>query len=43
LVAPSVMTSLEDRIALAAATLDFARSLPRREQPRRWRRPPVVP
>ena len=42
LVAPSVMTSLEDRIALAAATLDFARALPRREQPRRWRRPPVV-
>jgi LPPG:FO 2-phospho-L-lactate transferase len=43
LVAPSVMTSLEDRIALAGCTLDFARTLPRREQPRRWRRPPVVP
>lgn len=43
LVAPTVMTSLEDRIALAAAALDFARSLPRREQPRRWRKPPIVP
>jgi LPPG:FO 2-phospho-L-lactate transferase len=43
LVAPTVMTSLEDRIALAAAALEFARSLPRREQPRRWRKPPIVP
>jgi LPPG:FO 2-phospho-L-lactate transferase len=43
LVAPTVMTSLDDRIALAAAALDFSRALPRREQARRWRRPPVVP
>ena len=43
LVAPTVMTSLEDRIALAGRTLDFARTLPRRGQPRRWRKPPVVP
>jgi LPPG:FO 2-phospho-L-lactate transferase len=43
LVAPTVMTSIEDRIALAGRTLDFARTLPRREQPRRWRKPPIVP
>jgi LPPG:FO 2-phospho-L-lactate transferase len=43
LVAPTVMTSFEDRVALAAAALDFARTLPQREQPRRWRRPSVVP
>jgi LPPG:FO 2-phospho-L-lactate transferase len=43
LVAPTVMGSLEDRIALAASTLAFARTLPRREQPRCWRKPPVVP
>jgi LPPG:FO 2-phospho-L-lactate transferase len=43
LVAPTVMTSLEDRIALAARTLEFARALPRREQPRRWRKPAIVP
>ena len=43
LVAPTVMTSLDDRIALAATTLGFARKMPRREQARRWRRPPVVP
>jgi LPPG:FO 2-phospho-L-lactate transferase len=43
LVAPTVMTSLDDRIALAAAALDFSRALPRREQARRWRRPSVVP
>jgi LPPG:FO 2-phospho-L-lactate transferase len=43
LVAPTVMTSLNDRIALAGRTLDLARALPRREQPRRWRGPPVVP
>ena len=43
LVAPTVMTSLEDRIALAGCTLGFARTLPRRGQPRRWRKPPVVP
>lgn len=43
LVAPTVMTSLDDRIALATSTLDFARTLPRREEPRRWRKPPVVP
>jgi LPPG:FO 2-phospho-L-lactate transferase len=43
LVAPTVMTSLDDRIALAGITLDFARALPRRQQPRRWRRSPVVP
>ena len=43
LVAPTVMTSLDDRIALAAATLAFARTLPRRAQPRRWRKPSIVP
>jgi LPPG:FO 2-phospho-L-lactate transferase len=43
LVAPTVMTSLADRIALAGAVRDFARTLPRRAQPRRWRKPPVVP
>jgi LPPG:FO 2-phospho-L-lactate transferase len=43
LVAPTVMTSLDDRIALAATTLGFARKMPRREQARRWRRPSVVP
>jgi LPPG:FO 2-phospho-L-lactate transferase len=43
LVAPTVMTSLEDRRALAARTLDFARALPRHTQPRCWRRPRVVP
>ncbi|HEX5080154.1 MAG TPA: 2-phospho-L-lactate transferase [Geminicoccaceae bacterium] len=43
LAAPTVMTDLDDRIALAGLALDFARTLPRREQPRRWRRPSVVP
>jgi LPPG:FO 2-phospho-L-lactate transferase len=43
LVAPTVMTSFDDRVALAGMALDFASSLPRREQPRRWRRPSVVP
>jgi LPPG:FO 2-phospho-L-lactate transferase len=43
LVAPTVMTSFEDRVALAGMALDFASSLSRREQPRRWRRPSVVP
>jgi LPPG:FO 2-phospho-L-lactate transferase len=43
LVAPTVMTCLADRIALAGTTLDFARGLPRRQRPRRWHRPPVVP
>jgi LPPG:FO 2-phospho-L-lactate transferase len=42
-VAQTLMTSLEDRIALAASTLAFARTLPRRGQPRCWRKPPVVP
>jgi LPPG:FO 2-phospho-L-lactate transferase len=43
LVAPTVMTSFDDRVALAGMVLDFASSLPRREQPRRWQRPAVVP
>jgi LPPG:FO 2-phospho-L-lactate transferase len=43
LVAPTVMTSFDDRVALAGMALDFASSLPRREQPRHWRRPSVVP
>jgi LPPG:FO 2-phospho-L-lactate transferase len=43
LVAPTVMTSLDERIALAGTTLGFARTLPKREQPRRWQRPAVVP
>jgi LPPG:FO 2-phospho-L-lactate transferase len=42
LVAPTVMMSLEDRIALAGTALDFARRLPTRDQ-RRWQRPAVVP
>ncbi|MGH6917734.1 MAG: hypothetical protein ACREJ0_08520, partial [Geminicoccaceae bacterium] len=42
LVAPTVMTSLADRIALAGRTLGFAREMPRREQPRRWRMPQVL-
>jgi LPPG:FO 2-phospho-L-lactate transferase len=42
LVAPTVMTSFEDRVALAAAALDFSRTLPQREQPRRWRMPEVL-
>jgi hypothetical protein len=37
-----VMTSLDDRIALAASALDFARTLPKGEQPRRWRMPQVL-
>jgi LPPG:FO 2-phospho-L-lactate transferase len=43
LVAPTVMTSLADRIGLAGRALDFARALPRGKQPRRWRKPPGVP
>jgi LPPG:FO 2-phospho-L-lactate transferase len=43
LVAPTVMTSLADRVALAGTVLDLASSLPRREQPRRWQKPSVVP
>jgi LPPG:FO 2-phospho-L-lactate transferase len=43
LVAPTVMTSLDSRIALAGMALDFASTLPRREQPRRWHRRSVVP
>jgi LPPG:FO 2-phospho-L-lactate transferase len=42
LVAPTVMTSLEDRIAMAGAVLEFARTLPRREDGRRWRTPPAL-
>lgn len=42
LVASTVMTSLDDRIALAGRTLDFAREVPRRERSRRWRMPPVL-
>jgi LPPG:FO 2-phospho-L-lactate transferase len=42
LVAPTVMTSLHDRIALAGRTLDFAREVPRRARSRRWRTPPVL-
>jgi LPPG:FO 2-phospho-L-lactate transferase len=42
LIAPTVMTSLEDRIALAGSTLAFAQQMPRREQARGWRMPAVV-
>ena len=41
LVAPTVMTSLADRIALAGTALDFARGLPGREA-RRWRAPAFI-
>jgi LPPG:FO 2-phospho-L-lactate transferase len=43
LVAPTVMTSFDDRVALAGMALDFASSLPRREQPRHWQKPSVMP
>jgi LPPG:FO 2-phospho-L-lactate transferase len=42
LVAPTVMTSFEDRVALAAAALAFSGTLPQREQPRHWRMPEVL-
>jgi LPPG:FO 2-phospho-L-lactate transferase len=41
-VAPTVMTSLDDRIALAGRTLAFARDLPWRDRPRFWQAPAVV-
>ena len=41
LVAPTVMTSLADRIALAGTALDFARGLPGREA-RRWHAPAFI-
>jgi LPPG:FO 2-phospho-L-lactate transferase len=42
LVAPTVMTDLDDRIALAGTALAFARTLPAPAQARSWHAPPVV-
>jgi LPPG:FO 2-phospho-L-lactate transferase len=42
LVAPTVMTDIDDRIALAGTALAFARGLPERDQGRRWSAPAVV-
>jgi LPPG:FO 2-phospho-L-lactate transferase len=42
LVAPTVMTDLDDRIALAGTALAFARDLPGPDHARRWQAPAVV-
>jgi LPPG:FO 2-phospho-L-lactate transferase len=42
LVAPTVMTDLDDRVALARTALAFAQDLPARQKARSWRAPAVV-
>jgi LPPG:FO 2-phospho-L-lactate transferase len=42
LVAPTVMSDLDDRVALAGRVLEFARALPARDQARCWQAPKVV-